>query len=66
MSFYVEIAIMVVMVVVWKVWKRTKLVRVHEMYLITDRAALISRNGRAIDNESEGNLAGSSRIPGFG
>jgi amino acid transporter, AAT family len=36
-SFYIEIAIMVVMFVFWKIYKRTKFVRLSEMDLITDR-----------------------------
>ncbi|ETN41302.1 uncharacterized protein HMPREF1541_03237 [Cyphellophora europaea CBS 101466] len=36
-SYYIEIAIMVVLLVFWKVFKRTKFVHLHEMDLITDR-----------------------------
>ncbi|PKY09314.1 putative lysine-specific permease [Aspergillus campestris IBT 28561] len=36
-SYYVEIAIMVVMFLVWKVVKRSRFVGVHEMDFVTDR-----------------------------
>ncbi|KAJ5986998.1 hypothetical protein N7451_011363 [Penicillium sp. IBT 35674x] len=36
-SYYVEVAIMIVMVIGWKVYKRTKLVPLDEMDLSTDR-----------------------------
>ena len=36
-SFYIEIAIMVVMFVFWKIFKRTKFRRLDEIDLVTDR-----------------------------
>lgn len=57
-SYYVEIAIMVVMIFVWKIVKRTKFVRAHQMDLTTDRAAEIFGthiDGQTFDTQSEGN-----------
>ena len=65
-SFYVEIAIMVVMFIAWKLVKRTKFVRLHEMDLVTDRAAFVPRNhidGQAVDSASESSGKGFTRNP---
>lgn len=41
-SYYIELAIMLVMFLAWKLIKRTKFVRLEEMDLVTDRAAAIN------------------------
>lgn len=35
-SYYVELPVMLIMFVVWKLVKKTKIVKLHEMDLVTD------------------------------
>lgn len=58
-SYYIEIAIMVVMFVGWKILKRTKFVRLRDMNFVTDRAPYTPRNfidGQEVDVASDGSL----------
>lgn len=58
-SYYIELAIMVVMFVAWKLIKRTKIVKLEEMDLVTDRAAALS--GISPDDDDPGHRTGKSK-----
>lgn len=57
-SYYIEIAIMVVMFVGWKLLKKTRFVRLREMDLVTDRAPYTPEKERSRQGEGTGSDAG--------
>lgn len=57
-SYYIEIAIMVVMFVGWKLLKKTRFVRLREMDLVTDRAPYTPGKERSRQGEGMGSDAG--------
>jgi AAT family amino acid transporter len=57
-SFYVEIPVLILMLVAWKLIKKTKLVKLYEMDLVTDRYdTLIDLDGDEVHEESENQVA---------
>lgn len=61
-SFYLEIPVLILMIVGWKFIKKTKLVKLHEMDLVTDRYdTLIDLDGDSTAEESENREAPANR-----